>query len=147
VCFSYEPHRPILKDISFVVEPGNTVAIVGPTGSGKSTITKLLYRYEDIIFPPKHLFFRFYNAENGCILVDGQDVRKVTQNSLRKLMGVVPQDTVLFNDTIKYNIGYGRIGCQEWEIRAAAMHANIHETIMSTHILTASYLETAFRLP
>ena len=92
--FAYEPERPILKGLSFEVPAGKTVAIVGPSGAGKSTISRLL--------------FRFYDVSGGRILIDGQDIRDVTQASLRAAIGMVPQDTVLFNDTIRYNIRYGR---------------------------------------
>jgi ATP-binding cassette subfamily B protein len=94
VRFGYRPDREILKGVSFAVPPGRTLAIVGPTGAGKSTISRLL--------------FRFYDATGGRVLIDGQDVRDVTQESVRAAIGVVPQDTVLFNDTIRYNIAYGR---------------------------------------
>ena len=96
VHFAYDPDRPILKGISFKVPAGKTVAIVGPSGAGKSTISRLL--------------FRFYDIQQGAILIDGQDIRDVTQESLRAAIGMVPQDTVLFNDTIAYNIRYGRAG-------------------------------------
>src|SRR5262249_32312222 len=94
VGFAYEPARPILNGASFEVPAGTTVAVVGPSGAGKSTISRLLYR--------------FYDVSAGRILIDGQDVRDVTQRSLRSVIGMVPQDTVLFNDTIRYNIRYGR---------------------------------------
>ncbi|MDQ6435133.1 ABC transporter ATP-binding protein/permease [Mesorhizobium sp. LHD-90] len=111
VHFSYDPAREILKGISFEVPAGRTVAIVGPSGAGKSTISRLL--------------FRFYDIQSGQILVDGQDVRDVTQESLRGAIGMVPQDTVLFNDTIAYNIRYGRVGASEEDIRQAADLAQI----------------------
>lgn len=111
VQFAYEPNRQILKGISFEVPAGKTVAIVGPSGAGKSTISRLL--------------FRFYDVQSGSILIDGQDVREVTQESLRAAIGMVPQDTVLFNDTIAYNIRYGRIGASEEEVRRAAELAQI----------------------
>ncbi|MBY6134866.1 ABC transporter ATP-binding protein/permease [Nocardioides marinus] len=115
VRFSYEPDREILKGISLDVEPGQTVAIVGSTGSGKSTIGRLL--------------FRFYDVSGGELCIDGQDVRDVTQKSLHQAIGVVPQDTVLFNDTIRYNIAYGREGATQEEIEQAARDAQIHDFI------------------
>ncbi|MEY8801057.1 ABC transporter ATP-binding protein/permease [Leisingera sp. XS_AS12] len=115
VRFSYEPDREILKGISLDVEPGQTVAIVGSTGSGKSTIGRLL--------------FRFYDVRGGALCIDGQDVRDVTQKSLHQAIGVVPQDTVLFNDTIRYNIAYGREGATQEEIEQAARDAQIHDFI------------------
>jgi ATP-binding cassette subfamily B protein len=117
VSFAYDPRRPVLADVSFRVPAGKTVAIVGPSGSGKSTIARLL--------------FRFYEATAGRILVDGHDVRDVTQKSLRGAIGMVPQDTVLFNDTIFYNIAYGRPGATPSEIENAARLARIHDFIMS----------------
>lgn len=116
VRFHYRPDREILKGVSFEVPPGRMLAIVGPTGAGKSTISRLL--------------FRFYDATGGRVLVDGQDVRGVTQDSLRHAIGVVPQDTVLFNDTIAYNIGYGRPGASEAEIIEAARLAQVHDFVM-----------------
>ncbi|WP_213683679.1 ABC transporter ATP-binding protein/permease [Roseicyclus sp.] len=115
VRFSYEPARSILKGLSFTLNPGETVALVGPSGSGKSTIGKLL--------------FRFYDVTGGAIRIDGQDLRDVTQESVHAQIGVVPQDTVLFNDTIRYNIGYGRAGASQDEIEAAARAASIHDFI------------------
>lgn len=116
VRFAYEPERQILHGISFRVAPGERVALVGTSGSGKSTIGRLL--------------FRFYDIQGGAIRIDGQDVRTVTQSSLHQAIGVVPQDTVLFNDTILYNIAYGRAGASRTEIEAAARAAKIHEFII-----------------
>ncbi|TMM54249.1 ABCB family ABC transporter ATP-binding protein/permease [Sulfitobacter sabulilitoris] len=115
VRFGYDPKRPILKGISITAEPGEMVAIVGSTGSGKSTVGRLL--------------FRFYDVNGGALRIDGQDVRDVTQESLHAAIGVVPQDTVLFNDTIRYNIAYGRDGATQDEIVAAARAAQIHDFI------------------
>jgi ATP-binding cassette subfamily B protein len=117
VTFSYDPARPILKGISFEVPAGRTVAIVGPSGAGKSTISRLL--------------FRFYDISGGTVTVDGQDIRGVTQESLRAAIGMVPQDTVLFNDTIAYNIAYGRPGAGEAEVEGAARTAQIADFIAS----------------
>lgn len=117
VQFSYRSDRPILKGISFRVPPGKTVAIVGPSGAGKSTISRLL--------------FRFYDATHGSIRIDGQDIRDVQQASLRRAIGIVPQDTVLFNDTIGYNIHYGRPDASEGEMKTAAQHARIAQFIDS----------------
>lgn len=117
VSFAYDPDRPILRDVDFTVAGGGTLAIVGPTGSGKSTISRLL--------------FRFYDVAGGAVKVNGQDVRDVTQASLRAAIGVVPQDTVLFNDTIRYNIAYGRESATDAEIEAAADSARIHDFITS----------------
>ncbi|MER9422250.1 ABC transporter ATP-binding protein/permease [Mesorhizobium sp. M0317] len=111
VHFAYDPSRKILKGVSFEVPAGKTVAIVGPSGAGKSTISRLL--------------FRFYDVQGGQVLIDGQDVRDVTQASLRGAIGMVPQDTVLFNDTIAYNIRYGRIGASEEDMQKAAELAQI----------------------
>ncbi|MDX1485027.1 MAG: ABC transporter ATP-binding protein/permease [Alphaproteobacteria bacterium] len=118
VTFGYRPDRPILKHVSFRVPAGKKVAIVGPSGAGKSTISRLL--------------FRFYDVDEGRVAIDGQDVRDVTQDSLRGAIGIVPQDTVLFNDTIHYNIAYGRPGASDAEIEAAARLAAIHDFIVST---------------
>ncbi|MFN4127132.1 ABCB family ABC transporter ATP-binding protein/permease [Pannonibacter indicus] len=115
VVFHYDPDRPILKGVSFEVPAGNTVAIVGPSGAGKSTISRLL--------------FRFYDVTGGRVTIDGQDVRDVTQESLRQAIGMVPQDTVLFNDTIAYNIRYGRPDASEEDVRAAARMAQIDSFI------------------
>ena len=117
VDFSYESNRQILFDIDFVVSAGTTTAVVGHSGSGKSTLARLL--------------FRFYDVNSGAILIDGQDVRQVTQISLRNSIGIVPQDTVLFNDSIAYNIAYGRPGAAQDEIIAAAKAAYIHDFIVS----------------
>ncbi len=111
VHFAYDPARPILKGISFEVPAGKTVAVVGPSGAGKSTLSRLLYR--------------FYDIQSGAITVDGQDIRDVTQKSLRAAIGMVPQDTVLFNDTVAYNIRYGRPSASEAEVKAAAEIAQI----------------------
>jgi ATP-binding cassette subfamily B protein len=116
VRFGYRPDRVILKGVSLVVPPGKTLAIVGPTGAGKSTISRLL--------------FRFYDATGGRILIDGEDIRSVTQDSVRAAIGVVPQDTVLFNDTIAYNIAYGRPGATEAEIETAARLAQVHDFVL-----------------
>lgn len=112
VSFGYDERRPILKNVSFVVPPGKTVAIVGPSGAGKSTISRILYR--------------FYDVTDGRVLIDGQDIRGVRQHSLREAIGIVPQDTVLFNDTIYYNIAYGRPGASKEEVEEAARLARIH---------------------
>ena len=117
VKFGYDPARPILKGVSLHVRSGENVALVGPSGSGKSTIGRLL--------------FRFYDVTDGAVRIDGQDVRDVTQTSLHDAIGVVPQDTVLFNDTIRYNIAYGRAGATEGDIIAAARAAQIHDFILS----------------
>ncbi len=111
VVFAYDPSRTILKGVSFAVPAGRTVAVVGPSGAGKSTISRIL--------------FRFYDIQSGRVTIDGQDIRAVTQGSLRAAIGIVPQDTVLFNDTIRYNIAYGRIGATDAEVEAAARAAQI----------------------
>jgi ABC-type transport system involved in Fe-S cluster assembly fused permease/ATPase subunit len=116
VRFGYQSNRTILKGIDFTVPAGGKLAIVGPTGAGKSTISRLL--------------FRFYDVTGGRILIDGQDLRNVTQDSLRHAIGVVPQDTVLFNDTIRYNIGYGRPGASQAEIEQAARSAQVHDFVL-----------------
>jgi ABC-type transport system involved in Fe-S cluster assembly fused permease/ATPase subunit len=115
VVFAYDPERIVLKGISFTVPAGKTVAVVGPSGAGKSTISRILYR--------------FYDIKSGRVTIDGQDIRDVTQASLRSVIGIVPQDTVLFNDTVHYNIGYGRIGATEEEVREAARLAQIDRFI------------------
>jgi ATP-binding cassette subfamily B protein len=117
VRFGYDPEREILHGIDLDVEPGTVTAVVGPSGAGKSTLSRLL--------------FRFYEPTGGRIAIDGQDICRVTQASLRSAIGIVPQDTVLFNDTIGYNIGYGRDGGGQAEIEAAARGAAIHDFIMS----------------
>ena len=116
VRFGYSPNRIILKGVDFAIPAGRKLAIVGPTGAGKSTISRLL--------------FRFYDVTGGRILIDGQDIRDVTQDSLRAAIGVVPQDTVLFNDTIGYNIGYGRPGASQEEIEQAAKFAQVHDFVL-----------------
>ena len=118
VHFAYEPDRPILQDISFTIPAGKTVAVVGPSGSGKSTLARLL--------------FRFYDVQQGAVQIAGQDIRELTQGSVRRAIGIVPQDTVLFNDTVAYNIAYGRPGASQNEIEEAARAARIHDFIVST---------------
>ncbi len=118
VRFGYDADRTILHDISFDIPAGKTVAVVGPSGSGKSTLARLL--------------FRFYDVSAGRISIDGQDIRSVTQLSLRRACGIVPQDTVLFNDTVEYNIAYGRTGASRAEVEGAAKAAHIHDFIVST---------------
>jgi len=117
VCFSYESDRQIIRQLSFRVPPGSTTAVVGASGAGKSTLARLLYR--------------FYDTNSGSIKIDGQDIRKVSQVSLRAAIGIVPQDTVLFNDTIGYNIHYGNPEANEAELVKAAKLASIHDFIMS----------------
>jgi ATP-binding cassette subfamily B protein len=116
VVFAYDPERIVLKGISFTVPAGKTVAIVGPSGAGKSTISRILYR--------------FYDIKSGSVTIDGQDIRDITQASLRQIIGIVPQDTVLFNDTVRYNIAYGRIGAGDAEIAEAARLAQIEKFII-----------------
>ena len=116
VRFGYQSNRTILKGIDFSVPAGGKLAIVGPTGAGKSTISRLL--------------FRFYDVTGGRVLIDGQDIRDITQDSLRTAIGVVPQDTVLFNDTIRYNIGYGRPGASQADIEQAARSAQVHDFVL-----------------
>jgi ATP-binding cassette subfamily B protein len=117
VNFSYETNRQILFDVDFTIAPGTTTAVVGHSGSGKSTLSRLL--------------FRFYDVNAGQILIDGQDIRQVTQTSLRRAIGIVPQDTVLFNDTIEYNIAYGKPGASHDDIVAAARAASIHDFVIT----------------
>ncbi|CRL01945.1 CLUMA_CG015208, isoform A [Clunio marinus] len=117
VSFGYSPEKIILKNVTFNIAPGKTVALVGQSGAGKSTIMRLL--------------FRFYDVNSGAIMIDGQNIKTVTQASLRRAIGVVPQDTVLFNQTIKYNIKYGRISADDQEVIAAARNADIHEKILA----------------
>jgi len=118
VSFAYEPARPILKHVSFEIPAGKTVAVVGPSGSGKSTLARLLYR--------------FYDVQQGRITIGGQDIREVQQSSVRRAIGIVPQDTVLFNDTVEYNIAYGRPGATREEVENAARAARIHDFISAT---------------
>jgi ATP-binding cassette subfamily B protein len=116
VNFGYDERRPILRDVNFTVPPGKTVAIVGPSGAGKSTVSRIL--------------FRFYDVTEGAVRIDGQDIRDVSQESLRACIGIVPQDTVLFNDTIYYNVAYGRPDASPAEIEEAARMARIHDFVM-----------------
>jgi ATP-binding cassette subfamily B protein len=116
VDFGYDPDRQILKTLDLDVKPGQTVAVVGPSGSGKSTIGRLL--------------FRFYDVNGGSVSIDGQDIRDITQTSLHDVLGIVPQDTVLFNDTIGYNIAYGREGAMQEDVVAAAKAAKIHDFVL-----------------
>ena len=118
VSFAYDPSRPILHNVSFEIPPGKTVAVVGSSGAGKSTLARLLYR--------------FYDVQQGRITIAGQDIKQVTQASVRQAIGIVPQDTVLFNDTIEYNIAYGKPGATHEEVEAAARAARIHGFIAST---------------
>ena len=118
VDFAYDPDRPILHDLSFEIPAGRTVAVVGASGAGKSTLARLM--------------FRFYDVTGGRITIDGQDIRQVTQGSLRAAIGIVPQDTVLFNDTVEYNIAYGRPGATREQVEAAARAAHIHDFVSAT---------------
>lgn len=117
VTFGYSPEKIILKNVSFTIGPGKTIALVGPSGAGKSTIMRLL--------------FRFYDVTSGAIVIDGQNIKTVSQSSLRKAIGVVPQDTVLFNQTIKYNIKYGKITAEDTDVISAARSADIHDKILT----------------
>ncbi|KAH7668124.1 ATP-binding cassette sub-family B member 6, partial [Aphelenchoides avenae] len=117
VSFSYNPEKPVLENISFVVPPGQTYALVGPSGGGKTTIVRLL--------------FRLYDVTDGQVLFGGRDVREIRVRSLRQSMGIVPQDTVLFNETIRYNILYGRPSATDADIVDAAKAAAIHDFIVS----------------
>lgn len=123
VRFAYEADRPILQGLSFEIPAGKTVAVVGSSGAGKSTLARLMYRFYDV--PTDQ-------ASSGRITIDGQDIRSVTQSSLRRAIGIVPQDTVLFNDTVAYNIAYGRPGATQAEVEEAARQARIHGFIAST---------------
>ena len=118
VNFAYEPARPILHNVSFDIPTGKTVAVVGPSGSGKSTLARLL--------------FRFYDVQQGHITINGQDIKQVTQASVRQAIGIVPQDTVLFNDTVQYNIAYGQVGATRAQVEEAAASAHIHSFISAT---------------
>ena len=118
VNFAYEAARPILHNISFEIPDGKTVAVVGPSGSGKSTLARLLYR--------------FYDVQQGHITIAGQDIKQVTQSSVRQAIGIVPQDTVLFNDTVEYNIAYGQVGATRAQVEEAAASAHIHSFISAT---------------
>ncbi|QJC57524.1 ATM1-type heavy metal exporter [Polaromonas vacuolata] len=118
VSFAYESSRPILKGVSFEIPPGKTVAVVGSSGAGKSTLARLLYR--------------FYDVQQGRITIAGQDIKQVTQSSVRQAIGIVPQDTVLFNDTVEYNIAYGQTGASREQVISAARAARIHDFIAST---------------
>jgi len=122
VNFAYDPARPILKDVSFEIPPGKTVAVVGSSGAGKSTLARLLYRFYDVSNP----------QEGGRITIAGQDIKHVTQASVRQAIGIVPQDTVLFNDTVEYNIAYGQTGATRAQVEDAAKSARIHDFIAST---------------
>jgi len=126
VHFAYEPARPILRGVSFEIPAGRTVAVVGPSGAGKSTLARLLYRFYDVGGAPSSA------AGGGRILIAGQDIRRVTQASVRRAIGIVPQDTVLFNDTVAYNIRYGRTDASDTEVEQAARAAHIHDFIVGT---------------
>ena len=122
VSFAYDPNRPILHPVSFEIPPGKTVAVVGSSGAGKSTLARLLYRFYDVSNP----------MEGGRITIAGQDIKHVTQASVRQSIGIVPQDTVLFNDTVEYNIAYGKPGATHEDVEEAARAARIHDFIVST---------------
>jgi ATP-binding cassette subfamily B protein len=122
VSFAYEPSRPILHHLSFDIPSGKTVAVVGSSGAGKSTLARLLYRFYDVSNP----------EEGGRITIAGQDIKHVTQASVRQAIGIVPQDTVLFNDTVEYNIAYGKPGASRAEVEDAARAARIHDFISAT---------------
>ncbi|MES2787695.1 MAG: ABC transporter ATP-binding protein/permease, partial [Pseudomonadota bacterium] len=126
VTFAYDPARVILHDVSLEIPAGKTVAVVGPSGSGKSTLARLLYRFYDVGIPGNR------NVDGGRITIGGQDIREVTQSSVRQAIGIVPQDTVLFNDTVEYNIAYGRPGASRADVEEAAKAARIHGFIEST---------------
>jgi ATP-binding cassette subfamily B protein len=117
VQFGYQPDQRLLKNINFTIRPGTTLAVVGLSGSGKSTLVRLL--------------LRLYEASEGRILIDGQDIRQVSQQSLREAIAIVPQETALFNESIGYNIGYGRLGASQADIEAAAKAAHLHDFILS----------------
>jgi ATP-binding cassette subfamily B protein len=122
VSFAYEPSRPILHQLSFEIPSGKTVAVVGSSGAGKSTLARLLYRFYDVSNP----------QEGGRITIAGQDIKQVTQASVRQAIGIVPQDTVLFNDTVEYNIAYGQPGASREQVEEAARAARIHDFISAT---------------
>jgi ATP-binding cassette, subfamily B, heavy metal transporter len=126
VSFAYEANRAILHRVSFEIPAGKTVAVVGPSGSGKSTLARLLYRFYDVGIPGDASIYP------GRITIAGQDIREVTQSSVRQAIGIVPQDTVLFNDTVEYNIAYGKPGASREQVEEAARAARIHDFIVST---------------